>query len=43
MLVFCTYEDGKIVFVENAQIVGFSRMEQGVVYSLKELGIAGSQ
>lgn len=41
-LVFCTYEDGKIVFVENAQIVGFNRMEQGVVYSLKELGIAGS-
>lgn len=42
LLVFCTYEDGKIVFVENAQIVGFNRMEQGVVYSLKELGVAGS-
>ena len=41
-LVFCTYEDGKIVFVENIQVIGFNRMEQGVVYSLKELGIAGS-
>ena len=41
-LVFCTYEDGKIVFVENIQVIGFNRMEQGVVYSLKELGVAGS-
>ena len=41
-LVFCTYEDGKIVFVENIQIIGFNRMEQNVVYSLKELGISGS-
>ena len=29
--------------LENAQIVGFNRMEQNVVYSLKELGVAGSQ
>lgn len=41
-LVFCTYEDGKIVFLENIQVIGFNRMEQGVVYSLKELGVAGS-
>ena len=41
-LVFCTYEDGKIVYVENIQVIGFNRMEQGVVYSLKELGISGS-
>ena len=41
-LVFCTYEDGKIVYVENIQVIGFNRMEQGVVYSLKELGVAGS-
>lgn len=41
-LVFCTYEDGKVVFVENIQVIGFNRMEQNVVYSLKELGISGS-
>lgn len=41
-LIFCTYIDGKIVFAENIQVAGFKRMEQNVVYSLKELGISGS-
>lgn len=41
-LVFCTYIDGKIAFIENIQVSGFKRMEQNVVYSLKELRVAGS-
>lgn len=38
-LVFCGYDKDRLQFLDNIQIKGFHRMKEGVIYSLKELGI----
>ena len=38
-LVFCGYDKDKLQFLDNIQIKRFNEMKDGVIYSLKELGI----
>ena len=38
-LVFCGYDKDRLQFLDNIQIKGFHRMKEGVIYSLKEIGL----
>ena len=38
-LVFCGYDRDKLQFLDNIQIKGFNEMKEGVIYSLKEIGL----
>lgn len=38
-LVFCGYDKDKLQFLDNIQIKGFHEMKDGVIYSLKEIGL----
>ena len=38
-LIFCGYDRDRIQFLDNIQIKGFHEMEEGVMYSLSEIGL----
>lgn len=38
-LVFCGYDKDRLQFLDNIQIKGFHEMKDGVIYSLKEIGL----